>query len=64
MKPFLLLTSLIILSACSEKQVYQSGDGWRQLECSKILDEKQRNRCYEHANRRYEDYKALQNEQK
>lgn len=45
-----------LLCACSEQQVYQSGQGLRQSECQKILDAAKRISCLDEADKTYRDY--------
>ena len=47
---------LFVLSGCSSREIYQSGTGWRQSECQKILDGAERARCMETANKDYDSY--------
>ncbi len=46
----------ILSSGCSGRQIYESGVGWRQNECQKILESAERARCLETANKDYDSY--------
>jgi len=52
---FILLVACA-LAACSSRQVYNAGVGWRQNECQKILEGPERARCMESANADYDKY--------
>lgn len=43
-------------SGCTGREIYQSGLGWRQNECQKVLDGAERTRCMETANKDYDSY--------
>lgn len=47
---------VLMLAACSERQVYQSSQGWRQNECGKIVDVEKNEACLRDANKPYTDY--------
>jgi hypothetical protein len=47
---------LFLASGCTCKDIYQSGLGWRQNECRKVLDGAERARCMETANKDYDSY--------
>jgi hypothetical protein len=51
-----MIGALLILPGCSSREIYQSGIGWRQSECEKILDGVERARCMETANKDYDSY--------
>ena len=54
----LLGTAVFALAGgCSSNQVYQSGQNWQRLECQKIQDLADRNKCLSSASTSYEDYK-------
>lgn len=42
---------------CSSQQVYQAGQGWQRIECQKIGDLADRNRCLSSTSTSYEEYK-------
>ena len=44
------------LCACSSRQIYNAGAGWRQNECQKILEGAERARCLESAGKDYDTY--------
>lgn len=46
-----------LASGCTSNQVYQSGQNWQRLECQKIQDLSDRNKCLSDASTSYEDYK-------
>ena len=52
----LLLALPLTVTGCSSREIYQSGLGWRQNECQKILESAERARCLETANMDYESY--------
>jgi hypothetical protein len=47
---------MLLLAACSGKQIYESAAGWRQNECQKILESAGRARCMEAASKDYDSY--------
>jgi hypothetical protein len=47
---------MLVVAGCSGRQVYQSAAGWRQNECQKILEDAERARCMEQANKDYDTY--------
>ena len=51
-----ILVSALVLTACSDRQIYESAAGWRQHECQKILEGADRDRCMETATKDYETY--------
>ncbi|MGZ8252389.1 MAG: hypothetical protein ACXWT7_08590 [Methylophilaceae bacterium] len=48
--------ALICLQACTGQQMYNSAQGARQNECRKILDNAARDRCFETADKQYDQY--------
>lgn len=46
-----------LAGGCSSNQIYQSGQNWQRLECQKIQDLSDRNKCLSDASTSYEDYK-------
>ncbi len=56
MKPFLLIATLLALTACTNRQAYDSLQGARQQECGKIVDANERARCYGVASQPYDRY--------
>jgi hypothetical protein len=57
----LILVSLLVLAGCSGRQIYQSAAGWRLNECQKILEDAERARCMEQANKDYDTYSKERN---
>jgi hypothetical protein len=57
----LILVSMLVLSGCSGRQIYQSAAGWRLNECQKILEDAERARCMEQANKDYDTYSKERN---
>ena len=57
----LILASTLVLAGCSGRQIYQSATGWRQNECQKILENAERARCMEQANKDYDTYTKERN---
>jgi hypothetical protein len=56
MKPVIALLA-IVASACSEQQLYNNAQGWREAECNKILETPRRERCMKEARQSYQEYK-------
>lgn len=50
------LILLLLLAACSGRQVYDAGQGWRQSECSKESSPEKQQQCLDEANRPFELY--------
>jgi hypothetical protein len=48
--------SLFLLAGCSNREVYDSMQGAKQNECNKIVDNNERQRCFEDANKSYDRY--------
>jgi hypothetical protein len=48
---------MLLLGACTSRQVYDAGAGWRQNECNKSIDAGERARCMETATRDYDAYR-------
>ena len=46
-----------LAGGCSSSQIYASGQNWQRLECQKIQDPADRNKCLSDASTSYEDYK-------
>jgi len=57
----LILVSMLVLAGCSSRQIYQSAAGWRMNECQKILEDAERARCMEQANKDYDAYSKERN---
>jgi hypothetical protein len=45
------------LHGCSSQQVYGAGQAWQRLECNKIIDTQERDRCMKSASTSYDEYK-------
>jgi hypothetical protein len=56
MRPVLALLA-VALSACSQQQLYNNAQGWREAECNKILETPRRERCMKEARQSHEEYK-------
>ena len=54
--PFVTLSLLFGLAACSGQQVYGVGQAWQRNECFKINDSQERSRCLETADTPYNQY--------
>jgi hypothetical protein len=53
----LLAAVLSGLAACTDQQLYNSTQGWREAECNKILDTPRRERCMKEARQSHEEYR-------
>jgi len=51
---------LSILPACTSEQMYNSAHGWRQNQCTRIVDKAQYDRCMAQADAPYGSYKQQQ----
>jgi len=49
--------ALLMAAACSSQELYASGQGWQRLECNKLQDAQERNRCMASTSRSFEDFK-------
>ncbi|MFZ5875691.1 MAG: hypothetical protein ACOYXU_04690 [Nitrospirota bacterium] len=49
---------LLLVSACSSRQLYDAGEGWRRHECNRLLDYDERARCMETATMPYDTYRT------
>lgn len=59
----LALAALLFVSsvaACSSEQMYNSAHGWRQNQCTKIVDKAEYDRCMAQADAPYGSYKQQQ----
>ena len=54
--PFVTLSLLFGVAACSGQQVYGVGQAWQRNECFKISDSQERSRCLETADTPYNQY--------
>ena len=52
-----MLIALPLLGACTSRQVYDAGVGWRQNECNQMMEPAERARCMETANKDYDSYR-------
>jgi hypothetical protein len=56
MKFLSFLAILLALTACTNREVYDSLQGARQNECSKIVDDGARQQCYSDAGKSHDRY--------
>lgn len=61
-RTIMLLIAFIACTACGSKELYHSSQGWRQNECQKIIENEERVKCMEAANKSYEQYQKERNE--
>lgn len=47
---------VLLMSACSNQQLYQSSQGLRQSECDRLMDAEKRQQCIDAANKSYDAY--------
>jgi hypothetical protein len=52
-----LITSLLLLAACTTEQAYNTAQGWQRNWCGKIPDKAEFDRCMSDANRSHDEYK-------
>ncbi|HSB95765.1 MAG TPA: hypothetical protein VLC91_04930 [Spongiibacteraceae bacterium] len=53
----LFLSSLFLIMGCSNREVYDSLQGAKQNECNKIVDNNERQRCFDDAGKSYDRYR-------
>jgi len=53
---------VLFITGCTAQQLYQSGQGWRQVECNKLASQEETARCLETANTSYEKYRREREE--
>jgi hypothetical protein len=53
----LLAAALSGLAACTDQQLYNSSQGWREAECNKMIDTPRRERCMKEARQSHEEYR-------
>lgn len=53
----LLAAALSSLVACTDRQLYNNAQGWREAECNRILDTPRRERCMKEARQSHEEYR-------
>lgn len=51
-----LVPVLLMSYGCSNREVYDSLQGAKQNECNKVVDNNERQRCFEDANKSYDRY--------
>jgi hypothetical protein len=44
-------------SGCSWQQAYSAGQGWQRNQCTRLIEQTERERCLSNANMPYEDYR-------
>lgn len=49
---------VLLLSACTGRQVYDSAQGWRQSECNREVDAQKRQLCLDEAAKSYDSYES------
>lgn len=47
----------LTVSGCTAQQLYSTGQSWQRNECTRMLDQLERERCLSNANTPYEAYK-------
>ena len=52
----LILLSVVVLMNCTAKQVYSTLHDWQSQRCKSVVDNGERERCLEEANRTYHEY--------
>jgi len=50
-------TLLIAGTGCTTQQLYSTGQAWQRNECSRMMDQQERNRCLSSTSTSYEAYK-------
>lgn len=58
------LAASFVVSGCSSRQAYASGQAWQRNECNKLVDMQERQRCMSKANASYESYQRQAEEAK
>jgi hypothetical protein len=53
----LLAAAVSGLAGCTDQQLYDNAQGWREAECNKILDTPRRERCMKEARQSHEEYR-------
>nr|WP_312476419.1 hypothetical protein [Achromobacter ruhlandii] len=51
------LAAAVSATACSSQRAYDSGQAWQRIECGKIPDMQERQRCMNAASTSYDDYR-------
>lgn len=57
MKTALLLTTCLLVSACSAQQGYYTGQAWQRQDCGKYINKTDHDTCLQRASGSYEDYR-------
>ncbi len=52
----------LLLAACSGRQAYDAGQGWRQSECSREISPEKQQQCLDEANKPFEVYQRERDE--
>ncbi len=63
MRLCIVFLALVFLSACSDRQIYDSGQGWRENECNNMIDADKQRQCLEQASKPYDVYDRERHEQ-
>lgn len=51
------LATVVMITGCTTRQAYITGQEWQRNQCNRIVDNVERSRCIEQSNMSYEDYK-------
>ena len=49
--------TLTVTSGCATQQLYSTGQAWQRNQCTRLVDQQERERCMANAGASYETYK-------
>jgi hypothetical protein len=52
-----LLVAVLLVAACSSRQLYDAGSGWRHGECNRAIESAERARCMDTASKDHDSYR-------
>ena len=50
-------TALAVTTGCTTQQLYTTGQSWQRNQCTRLVDQQERERCQANAGASYETYK-------
>ncbi len=49
--------TIVIATGCTTQQLYSTGQSWQRNQCTRLVDQQERERCLANAGASYETYK-------
>ena len=57
----ILAAALAVTTGCTTQQLYTTGQSWQRNECTRLVDQQERERCQANASASYATYKKQSN---